>query len=90
VHNFDSTDGIRPFAGVVQATNGDLHGTTAYQGANSYGTVYKISLTGALTTLHNFNSTDGAKPAAALLQAADGNLYGSTLSRRILQLWNGI
>ena|ERR1039458_4492218 len=34
--------------------------TRPYQGgANTYGTVFKITPSGTLTTLHSFNSTDG-------------------------------
>lgn len=72
-------DGDYPMAGLVQAANGDLYGTTTYGGVNSnYGTVLKITLGGVLTTLHSFNNTDGANPAAALVRGTDGNLYGTT------------
>src|ERR1700691_4451191 len=81
VHAFDGTDGQEPFAGLVQATNGDLYGTTSDGGATLAGTAFKISSNGTLTTLHNFNggdNTDGAYPYAALVEVTNGNLYGTT------------
>src|ERR1019366_7771530 len=72
------TDGADPTAGLVQATNGDLYGTAQEGGANGYGTVFKITPPGTLTTLHRFNGTDGATPYAGLVQAADGDFYGTT------------
>jgi len=38
------TDGDRPLAGLVQATNGDLYGTAEYGGANKDGTVFNLSV----------------------------------------------
>jgi uncharacterized repeat protein (TIGR03803 family) len=73
------TDGSVPATGLVQATNGNLYGTTTYgHGHNAAGTVFKITLAGVLTTLHTFDLTDGAYPEGALIQANDGNLYGTT------------
>src|ERR1035437_89259 len=54
------TDGSIPYAGLIQATNGDLYGTTADGGANgNYGTIFKITPGGALTTLYSFCSQSG-------------------------------
>ena len=78
LHSFDGTDGAAPYAGLVQATDGNLYGTTTYYGANDVGTVFKITTSGTLTTLHSFDNTDGASPYAGLVQATDGNLYGTT------------
>jgi uncharacterized repeat protein (TIGR03803 family) len=68
----------------VQATDGNFYGTTYHGGASNSGTVFKITPTGALTTLYSFcsqtNCTDGANPAAKLVQASDGNFYGTTAS----------
>src|SRR5580692_3902993 len=80
--------GTQPAAGLIQATNGDLYGTTAAGGANGdYGTVFKITPGGKLTTLHSFcsqgappNCTDGWAPDAGLIQATDGDFYGTTYS----------
>jgi uncharacterized repeat protein (TIGR03803 family) len=90
--NYGCLDGSNPKAALVQATNGDLYGTTTYGGANSCllngrnygcGTVFKITPSGTLTTLYSFcsqsNCTDGKYPLyAGLVQATDGNLYGTT------------
>jgi uncharacterized repeat protein (TIGR03803 family) len=76
------TDGAYPEAGLVQAANGDLYGTTYSGGANGYGAVFKITPGGTLTTLYSFcsqtNCTDGFGPQAGLVQAANGDLFGTT------------
>jgi uncharacterized repeat protein (TIGR03803 family) len=75
----DCTDGWDPVAGLIQATNGDLYGTTFYGGATGDGSVFKMTLGGTLTTLHSFSIGDGEGPAAALIQATNGDLYGTTM-----------
>src|ERR1017187_3255449 len=42
-------DGTYPVAGLVQATNGDLYGTTDGNSSSNYGTVFKITPGGTLT-----------------------------------------
>jgi uncharacterized repeat protein (TIGR03803 family) len=72
-------DGSNPFAGLIQATDGDFCGTTLAGGAQDDGTVFKITAGGTLTMLHSFISdTDGASPYAGLLLGTDGNFYGIT------------
>lgn len=77
-------DGITPYAGLLNATDGDLYGTTQGGGANRAGTVFKIGTTGALTTLYSFCAVggaeckDGAAPSATLIQGSDGSFYGTT------------
>jgi uncharacterized repeat protein (TIGR03803 family) len=82
LHSFDGTDGDAPYAGLVQATNGNLYGTTVYGGTNDNGTIFKITSNGTLTTLYSFcsqtNCADGDEPYAGLVQATNGNLYGTT------------
>ena len=83
LHRFDGTDGSSPYAGLVQATGGNLYGTTETGGANNYyGTVFKITPSGTLTTLYSFCSqsgcADGANPYAGVVQDTNGNFYGTT------------
>ncbi|MGA2742713.1 MAG: choice-of-anchor tandem repeat GloVer-containing protein, partial [Bryobacteraceae bacterium] len=79
VVTFDVTNGFLPYFGsLVQGANGDLFGTTYEGGANSVGTIFKLTPAGALTTLHSFDTTDGSFPAGSLVLAANGYLYGTT------------
>jgi uncharacterized repeat protein (TIGR03803 family) len=77
-------DGAFPSAGLLQASDGKVYGTTDGQAFSGYGfgTVYQISANGTLDTLHSFCSApgpdcpDGFSPQGDLVQATDGNLYG--------------
>jgi uncharacterized repeat protein (TIGR03803 family) len=75
-------DGAHPRASLMQATDGNLYGTTSWGGANqgdyTSGTVFRITTAGVLTTLHSFDGTDGGYPWAGLIQADDGNFFGAT------------
>jgi uncharacterized repeat protein (TIGR03803 family) len=77
-------DGYQPDAGLVQGTDGNLYGTTQIGGANDYGTVFKITLSGNLTTVYSFcaqtNCTDGSYPNTALVEVSDGTFYGTAAS----------
>jgi len=72
-------DGRYAFGGLVQASDGNLYGTTGNGGTNGYGTVFRMTINGALTSLYSFTGgNDGGNPLAGLVQASDGNLYGTT------------
>lgn len=74
------TDGAYPYAGLTQAKDGNLYGTTQQGGASGNGTVFKINpTTGATSIVYSFaGGSDGASPYGGLIQAKDGNLYGTT------------
>ena len=79
VHSFIGPDGAFPEAGLLQASDGNLYGTTYSGGANGNGTVFEVSTDGTtFQTLHSFNFNDGKRPEVGLLQASDGYLYGAT------------
>jgi len=79
LHSFDSTDGSEPIAGLIQGTDGNLYGTTFGGGTNGgYGTVYRITTGGTLTSLQSFDTSDGSFPGAGVVQGRDGNFYGTT------------
>jgi len=69
--------GYRPFAGLIQGSDGNLYGTT-YYGGSAFGTIFKITPAGALTTLAAFTGGNGEYPFAGLVQGTDGNFYGTT------------
>jgi uncharacterized repeat protein (TIGR03803 family) len=75
-----SSDGAKPYAALIQGSDGNFYGTTLYGGPYSNGTVFKLTPTGTETVLHFFSgaSGDGAVPATSVLQASDGNFYGTT------------
>ncbi len=78
--NFDGTHGAAPESPVIQASDGNFYGTTSGGGGGSraYGTVFRVTPDGALTTLHSFNLTDGIGPIGGLVEGSDGNFYGTT------------
>ena len=87
LYNFTSkTVGWQPYAGLIQDTGGNFYGTTltggAYLSGPSGGTVFKVTPTGAETTLYSFCASgasclDGSGPQSALLMDSAGNLYGT-------------
>jgi uncharacterized repeat protein (TIGR03803 family) len=80
LHSFSGGgDGIVPFVGLVQGSDGNFYGTTGFGGTNNRGTVFKITPAGVETVLHSFGSgTDGWDLGAPLIQGSDGNFYGVT------------
>ena len=93
--NFTGPNGTYPIDGLIQASDGNLYGTTNGGGGDAngnpfptqFGTVFKVTLGGTLTTLFVFtyDSTadrypNGRNPEAALVQGTDGNLWGTTLN----------
>jgi uncharacterized repeat protein (TIGR03803 family) len=76
------SDGAIPNAGLLQALDGNLYGTTNAGGRNNLGTIFEITPKGKLTTIYYFCSqsgcSDGANPSAGLVQGSDGNFYGTT------------
>lgn len=72
-------DGQYPVSTLVLGRDGELYGTTQNGGAfnSQYGTIFKITRDGTLTTLHSFNGLDGVNPYGALLLAVNGEFYGT-------------
>jgi uncharacterized repeat protein (TIGR03803 family) len=73
-----ATDGGNPYAGLVQASDGNFYGVNQSGGLNGGGTLFKITPKGILTVLHNFDGTHGAQPFVTLIQHTNGTLYGDT------------
>jgi uncharacterized repeat protein (TIGR03803 family) len=80
------TDGTTPYGTLVQATDGNLYGTT-YLGGKCCGALFSMTPNGAVTTLYDLcdqhagcpvAELDGFAPFAGLLQTTSGTFYGTT------------
>ena len=78
------TDGAEPWAGLIQATNGNLYGVTQQGGTYNAGTVFQIAPNGSLTTIAQFDGYQGSTCEGNLVQGPDGNLYGATFAGGLL------
>lgn len=85
-------------AGLIQATDGNLYGTTSAGGVDrecnngnffGCGTIFKITTGGKLTTLYTFcaegTCNDGEFPDGGLVQATSGIFYGIGSCRHRVQ-----
>ncbi len=79
LHNFTGppNDGRYPMA-VLAVMNGEFYGTTGNGGTNDYGTIFKVSASGAEHVLYSFkNAPDGQNPEGGLV-ALNGAFYSAT------------
>jgi uncharacterized repeat protein (TIGR03803 family) len=67
---------------LMQASDGNFYGTSAYEGVNSSGVVFQVTPAGVINPLYAFcaqtNCTDGKTPNLDLIEGPDGALYGTT------------
>ena len=89
--HLDNTNGAHPIRGLIQGNDGYFYGTTSEGGlgwlmrnnltnefsGEGFGTVFKMTRDGALSTVVAFNGYNGMGPTA-IAQGRDGNLYGIT------------
>ena len=87
-----NVDGAEPVAALAPGADGNFYGTTHGGGKNGSGTVFKLTPSGALTTLYTFSAghyifsgekelytnSDGALPFGVLAPGPNGYLYGTT------------
>ncbi len=80
LYNFDGTgstsDGVRPYSALIQASDGNFYGVASAGGTNGAGTLYEITKAGIYATLYNFVSATGSLPFATLIQHTNGKFYG--------------
>ncbi len=81
-----NTNGANP-RDLVRGTDGNFYATTAWGGTSiqtfslGYGTVFRFSTNGTLTSLYSLNGgSDGGFPYGGLALGPDGNFYGTTFS----------
>lgn len=78
--SFNGLNGAGPITPLLGA-DGNYYGVTG-SGGSGYGTIYRLTQSGSLTTLYNFRAADSGFPATGLVQASDGSFYGTTGVRR--------
>lgn len=71
-----SVIGSNPKAGLTAGPNSMFYGSTYSGGSNNFGTIFRISASGQLTTIYEFNNQ--RYPTSELVWGPDGNLYGAT------------
>ncbi|MEO7127456.1 MAG: choice-of-anchor tandem repeat GloVer-containing protein, partial [Rhodoferax sp.] len=81
LHSFanGTADAQNPYGSLIQGSDGNLYGMTVNGGANSAGTVVRITTAGVETLIYSFGAgSDGQYPYGSLIQGSDGSLYGMT------------
>jgi uncharacterized repeat protein (TIGR03803 family) len=73
-------DGAAPIGGLVEGPDGNFYGIAAEEGANQFGTLFKVTPSGEFTLLYTFGDDDnaGVQPNGPLTLGEDGNFYGTT------------
>ncbi len=81
-HAFDRNnkkiEGYGPKAGLLEATDGNLYGSTQFGGdpVCNCGVLFKITKSGVYTVLHTFHSGEPSQPEATQIQHTNGKIYG--------------
>ncbi len=76
---FNSSNGAKPYGGLIDGGDGLLYGTTSEGGTENEGTIYSYNfVNNTIQTLASFGSFDLNHPYCNLTIASDGWLYGVT------------
>jgi uncharacterized repeat protein (TIGR03803 family) len=79
---FDGANGVSPRGALALGGDDNFYGTTFMGGASfppGYGTLFRITMNGALSNMLSFNGgATGAYPNAGLTQVSPGVFYGTT------------
>jgi uncharacterized repeat protein (TIGR03803 family) len=80
LYNFVPTsDGYNPIGQLIQASDGNFYGTTAYGSEGGCGEVFQLTPAGVYTSVFGFScGAVGGFPLSGLVEASNGMLYGTT------------
>jgi uncharacterized repeat protein (TIGR03803 family) len=86
IHSFTQASGLQPVGPLLQARNGNLFGATSTGGdgrcrdhETGCGTIFEMTLDGALIQSASVSARAGQMPNGALVQAADGTIWGTSV-----------
>lgn len=72
-HAFQRGEGIYPYSGVIEASDGNIYGATSGGPTSGVGTLYQLTPSGSFTTIHAFAAdADGQIPYASPIQGPTG------------------
>jgi hypothetical protein len=79
-----AADGVLPIAGVRANSAGELFGTTAFGGADNFGSIFMLKSSDAGKTwsesiIFSFTGNDGRLPGSAIFINHEGELVGTTV-----------
>ncbi|MFD0894113.1 choice-of-anchor D domain-containing protein [Luteolibacter ambystomatis] len=85
LHAFSGgADGGWPVTQLLLASDGNFYGTTNEGGAHGFGTIYRITPSGELTTVVSMKQDEvGWVSLGSLIEGVDGNIYGTTTDNRV-------
>jgi uncharacterized repeat protein (TIGR03803 family) len=69
-------DGYEPSGQLLESNDGNFYGEAQLGGPGGYGTIFKMTPAGHLTTLFGFNLANGSDPSGGLIRATNGDFYG--------------
>jgi len=73
LHRFNGVDGATPLHPLIEGADGYLYGTTSGGGPFTFGTIFRISPEGKLSTVQEMTEPGAFLP---LNRGRDGNIYG--------------
>lgn len=79
---FGYGDGAQPKSDLIQASDGNIYGTTTYGGTNDQGTIFQYNISNSTYTVkHSFSATTtGKNPwSGKLIEFPEGKLWGTTI-----------
>ena len=82
LHNMNgTTDGLTPYDGVTQASDGNFYGANGVPDTANNGTIFEINAKNVFSVPYTFSATDttkGSNPQVSPFQHTNGILYGDT------------
>ena len=79
LHNFNGTDGLQPWGGLISDGAGNLYGTTAFGGGmpDKYGVLFKLNIVTGSIRVYDATNVGPGWLLNSLLWGGNGDIYGT-------------